>query len=85
MDVMTSALSRLLWRLRASFCNNPILAELSDDDYFWSGHNIRGKIFLDLGYLYNITEVTLLDDLLISFVRLESLASNDKEIAVGLL
>ncbi|MEC7487011.1 MAG: polyprenyl synthetase family protein, partial [Verrucomicrobiota bacterium] len=58
---MTSALSRLEWRLRASFCNDPILAKLSDDDYFWSGQNIRGKICLDLGYAYNIPEDILLD------------------------
>ena len=82
---MTSALSRLKWRLRASFCSDPILAKFSDDDYFWFGQNIRGKMCLDLGYSYNITRVTLLVDLLISFVRLESLASNDKEIAVSLL
>ena len=61
MDIMSTALSRLEWRLRASFCNDPILAELSDDDYFWSGHNIRGKICLDLGYAYNIPEDILLD------------------------
>lgn len=85
MDVMTSALSRLKWRLRASFCSDPILAKLSDNDYFWFGHNIRGKICLDLGYSYNISAVTLLVDLLIPFVMLESLASNDKEIDVGLL
>ena len=61
MDVMTSALSRLEWRLRASFCSDPILAKLSDDDYFWSGQNIRGKICLDLGYAYSIPEDILLD------------------------
>ncbi len=61
MDLMTAALSRLEWRLRASFCSDPILAELSDDDYFWSGQNIRGKICLDLGYAYNMPEDILLD------------------------
>jgi geranylgeranyl pyrophosphate synthase len=61
MDLMTSALSRLEWRLRACFCSDPTLADFSDDAYFWSGQNIRGKICLDLGAAYSLHVDTLLD------------------------
>ena len=58
---MTSALSRLEWRLKACFCSNTILANFSDDDYFWSGQNIRGRICLELGAAYDLSEDVVLD------------------------
>ncbi len=61
MDLMTSALSRLEWRLRACFCSDSTLADFLDDAYFWSGQNIRGKICLDLGAAYDLPVDTLLD------------------------
>ena len=61
MDLMTSALSRLDRLLRACFLSDSTLADFSDDAYFWSGQNIRGKICLDLGTAYGLPEETLLD------------------------
>ena len=61
MDLKTSALGRLEMRLRACFFNDPTLADFSDDAYFWSGQNIRGKICLDLGRAYGLSENSLLD------------------------
>ena len=61
MDLTTSALSRLEWRLKASFCSDPVLADFAEDAYFWSGQNIRGKICLNLGDAYGISEDILLD------------------------
>tara|TARA_B100000212_G_scaffold274629_1_gene214153 strand:+ start:20525 stop:21433 length:909 start_codon:yes stop_codon:yes gene_type:complete len=61
MDLMTSALSRLERQLRACFYRDPTLAGFSDDAYFWSGQNIRGRICLDLGKAYRLPENTLLD------------------------
>ncbi|MEC7609091.1 MAG: hypothetical protein VX964_02860, partial [Verrucomicrobiota bacterium] len=61
MDLMTSALSRLEWRLKACFCSNTILADFSDDNYFWSGQNIRGRICLELGAAYGVSEDVVLD------------------------
>ena len=58
---MTSALSRLEWRLKACFCSNTILADFSDDTYFWSGQNIRGRICLGLGAAYGVSEDVVLD------------------------
>ena len=58
---MTSALSRLEWRLKACFCSNTILADCSKDDYFWSGQNIRGRICLGLGAAYGVSEDVVLD------------------------
>ena len=58
---MTSALSRLEWRLKACFCSNTILADFSDDNYFWSGQNIRGRICLELGAAYGVSEDVVLD------------------------
>ena len=61
MDLKTSALSRLERQLRACFLSDSTLADFSDDPYFWSGQNIRGKICLDLGAAYEIPEDTILD------------------------
>tara|TARA_B100000900_G_scaffold414372_1_gene440846 strand:- start:1092 stop:2000 length:909 start_codon:yes stop_codon:yes gene_type:complete len=61
MDLMTSALSRLERQLRACFYRDSTLAGFSDDAYFWSGQNIRGRICLDLGKAYRLPENTLLD------------------------
>lgn len=61
MDLMTSALSRLEWRLKACFCSNTTLADFSEDDYFWSGQNIRGRICLELGAAYDVSEDVILD------------------------
>ncbi|MEC7229827.1 MAG: polyprenyl synthetase family protein [Verrucomicrobiota bacterium] len=61
MDLKTSALSRLEERLRACFFSDSTLADFSDYAYFWSGQNIRGKICLDLGRAYGLSENTLLD------------------------
>ena len=61
MDLKTSALSRLKARLRACFFSDSALADFSDDPYFWSGQNIRGKICLDIGETYRLSEDTLLD------------------------
>ena len=56
MDFKTSALGRLEERLRACFFNDSTLADFSDDTYFWSGQNIRGKICLELGKAYGLSE-----------------------------
>ena len=61
MDLMTSALSRLEWRLKACFCSNTTLADFSEDAYFWSGQNIRGRICLGLGAAYGVSEDVILD------------------------
>ena len=61
MDLKTSALGRLEGQLRACFFSDSTLADFSDDAYFWSGQNIRGKICLDLGKAYGLSEDTLLD------------------------
>ena len=61
MDLNTSALGRLEGRLRACFFSDSTLADFSDDKYFWSGQNIRGKICLDLGKAYGLSEDTLID------------------------
>tara|TARA_B100000989_G_scaffold48251_1_gene31465 strand:+ start:632 stop:1540 length:909 start_codon:yes stop_codon:yes gene_type:complete len=61
MDLKTSALSRLEGQLRACFFSDSTLADFSDDAYFWSGQNIRGKICLDLGSAYGLSEDALLD------------------------
>ena len=61
MDFKTSALGRLEERLRACFFSDSTLADFSDDTYFWSGQNIRGKICLDLGKAYGLSEDTLID------------------------
>lgn len=61
MDLMTSALSRLERQLRACFYRDSTLAGFSDDAYFWSGQNIRGRICLDLGEAYRLPEDTLID------------------------
>ena len=61
MDLMTSALSRLERQLRACFYRDSTLAGFSDDAYFWSGQNIRGRICLNLGEAYTLPEDTLID------------------------
>jgi len=61
MDLKASALGRLEGRLRACFFSDSTLADFSDDPYFWSGQNIRGKICLDLGAAYKLPEDILLD------------------------
>ena len=78
MDLMTSALSRLEWRLKACFCNNTILADFSDDNYFWSGQNIRSRICLELGAAYGISEDVVLDvDALTQLLHEASLIHDD--------
>ena len=61
MELKTSTLDRLEGRLRACFFSESTLADFSDDPYFWSSQNIRGKICLDLGAAYRLPEDTLLD------------------------
>ena len=61
MDLMTPALSRLNRQLRACFLTDSTLACFSDDAYFWSGQNIRGRICLELGTAYGLPEDTLIE------------------------
>lgn len=61
MDLKTSTLGRLEGRLRACFFSDSALVDFSDDPYFSSSQNIRGKICLDLGAAYRLPEDTLLD------------------------
>ena len=61
MDRNDSVLSRLDWRLRSLFSNDPILSGFLDEDYFWSGQGIRGKICLEVGQGFEVEDNLLLD------------------------
>ena len=61
MDRNDSVLSRLDWRLRSLFSSDPILSDFLDEDYFWSGQGIRGKICLEVGQGFEIEDNLLLD------------------------
>ena len=55
-DSRSSVLSRLEWRLRTIFSEDPILCEFLDEPYFWSGQGIRGKLCLQVGKIYGLEE-----------------------------
>ena len=61
MDCSLNFLSRLQWRLRNCFCEDPILKDYVDDPYFWSGQKIRAKICLSVGKSFGLEEDLLLD------------------------
>ena len=61
MDRNDSVLSRLDWRLRSLFSSDPILSDFLDEDYFWSGQGIRGKICLEVGQGFEVEDNLLLD------------------------
>ncbi|MDA7791266.1 polyprenyl synthetase family protein [Opitutales bacterium] len=61
MDCSLNFLSRLEWRLRNYFCEDPILKDYADDPYFWSGQKIRAKICLSVGKSFGIEEDLLLE------------------------
>jgi len=61
MDCSLDFLSRLQWRLRNYFCEDPVLRDFVDDPYFWSGQKIRAKICLTVGKSFGMEEDLLLD------------------------
>ena len=61
MDCSLNFLSRLQWRLRNHFFQDPVLKGLVDDSYFWSGQKIRAKICLSVGKSFGLEEDLLLD------------------------
>ena len=61
MDCSLNFLSRLQWRLRNHFYEDPILKDFVDDPYFWSGQKIRAKICLSVGTSFALNEDLLLD------------------------
>ena len=61
MDCSLNFLSRLQWRLRNYFYEDPILKDFVDDPYFWSGQKIRAKICLSVGKSFGLEEDLLLD------------------------
>lgn len=61
MDCSLNFLSRLQWRLRNYFCEDPILKDYVEDPYFWSGQKIRAKICLSAGKSFGLDEDLLLD------------------------
>jgi len=61
MDCSLNFLSRLQWRLRNYFCEDPVLKNFVDDPYFWSGQKIRAKISLSVGKSFGMEEDLLLD------------------------
>lgn len=61
MDCSLDFLSRLQWRLRNYFCEDPVLRDFVDDPYFWSGQKIRAKICLTVGKSFEMKEDLLLD------------------------
>ncbi|MEC8014121.1 MAG: polyprenyl synthetase family protein [Verrucomicrobiota bacterium] len=61
MDCSLNFLSRLEWRLRNYFIEDPILKDFVDDPYFWSGQHIRAKICQQVGEALGIEEDLLLD------------------------
>lgn len=61
MDCSLNFLSRLEWRLRNYFCEDPILKDYADDPYFWSGQKVRAKICLSVGKSFDIREDLLLE------------------------
>jgi geranylgeranyl pyrophosphate synthase len=61
MDCSLNFLSRLQWRLRNCFCEDPILKGYVDDPYFWSGQKIRAQICLSVGKSFGLREDLLLD------------------------
>ena len=61
MDCSLNFLSRLQWRLRNYFFEDPVLKDVVDDSYFWSGQKIRAKICLSVGKSFGLEEDLLLD------------------------
>ena len=61
MDCSLDFLSRLQWRLRNYFCEDPVLRDFVDDPYFWSGQKIRAKICFSVGKSFGLKEDLLLD------------------------
>ena len=61
MDCSLDFLSRLQWRLRNYFCEDPVLRDFVDDPYFWSGQKIRAKICFSVGKSFGLEEDLLLD------------------------
>ena len=61
MECSLNFLSRLQWRLRNYFYEDPILKDFVEDPYFWSGQKIRAKICLAVGKSYGLDEDLLLD------------------------
>ena len=61
MDPQTLDLGRFKQRLKYYFHQDPVLSTLVEENYFWSGRNIRGKVCLELGTFFHSNIDIILD------------------------
>ena len=61
METNSIDLSRFTERLKFYFSQDPILSSFLDENYFWSGQGMRGKLCLKVGQFFDLEDDVLLD------------------------